>query len=57
MWKREFVRYYCIANDTAYEYELLRIKDKMKEVIGYQFKRDVSLQELFIFDTTTGREV
>jgi hypothetical protein len=43
VYKQELIRYFFIANKTAYEYQLAKIKDELKRRIDYQFNKDVSL--------------
>ena len=49
------IRYFLWLNKLRYQLD--RIKDKLKELIDYQLKKDTSLKELSIFDTTNGKEV
>ena len=35
------VRYFFVANQLAYEYQLNRLKDELKTLAGYQFGKDI----------------
>lgn len=43
------IRYFFIANSKAYEYQLGKIKDEIKRIIGYQFNRDIGHHEMFVY--------
>lgn len=57
VYKREMVRYFFVANERAYSYQLEKIKDQIKRIVGQQFKKDIGHEDIYVFGVDDGREI
>lgn len=57
LYKRELVRYFFVANDKSYSYQLDRIKDQIKKIVGQQFKKDIGHEDVYLFAADDAREI
>lgn len=55
--KNEIFRYFFVAQKEIYRYQLEKIKDKIKELINFQFNKDINNDELYIFEANSGIEI
>lgn len=54
---QEIMRYFFIAKQQVYHYQLNRFKDQLKELIRFQFQGEVACDDLFLFDSLSGIEI
>ncbi len=54
---QEIIRYFFVAKEQIYQYQLNRFKDQLKELIRFQFQGEVACDDLFLFDSLSGVEI
>lgn len=48
VYKKEMVRYFFVANQQIYRYQLDKIKDQLKRIVGRHFNKDIGHEDLYI---------
>ena len=51
------IRYFFVANTAIYEYQLSQIKEELKIMVSLQLNKDITHQDIFIYDHTSSLEI